>query len=61
MWLSGIIAVFIIRMYYLPDLYLQAADFLYRGTADFLDDYPRAGVRVTSIGERPYCDPSTLE
>jgi len=30
------------------------------GTADFNDDHPRAGVRVTSCGERPYFDPATL-
>jgi hypothetical protein len=36
------------------------ADFGCSGTADFSDDFPRAGVRVTSIGERPYFDPTTL-
>lgn len=56
----GIIAAFIIGIYYFLADKNARTDIGGSGTADFNDDHPRAGVRVTSIGERPYFDPATL-
>jgi hypothetical protein len=60
MLLFGIIVAFIIGMYSFLANKNTYPDTMRSGTADFNDDHPRAGVRVTSIGERPYFDPATL-
>ena len=56
----GIIAAFIIGVFSSLAYQNAQTDIVCSGTADFNDDHPRAGVRVTSIGERPYFDPATL-
>jgi alpha-ketoglutarate-dependent taurine dioxygenase len=63
-WSKNDVAIWDNRCVYHRYAYLPKsdahADIGRSGTADFSDDFPRAGVRVTSIGERPYFDRTTL-